>query len=380
LAGFIAVTREDDQRVLVAGPRPLAVGVILGFIRYHSMCGEGVAGARREGQAEMRRRRLLVLAGCGVIASPLLGTVADAETTPAVGFLSGRAAGESAEVLAAFQQGLAENGFIPDKNLMIEYCWAEGRYDRLPEMASELVKHQVAVIAATGGSVSGLAAKKVTTTIPIVFASGGDAIKLGLVSNLSRPSGNVTGVNITFGALGPKRLELLRDLIPKATTIAMLVNLNYPSAATEVAEVKAGAAHLGLEIAVFNATTEGEFEPSFSAIAEQRVGGLLVGDDPFLQSHRDHLVRLAANRAVPTMYFSRDFADAGGLLSYGPSINDAYRLVGVYTGRILKGAKPADLPVQQPTKFDLVINLKAAKALGLTVPQSLLARADEVIE
>jgi len=315
-----------------------------------------------------------------VFASPLLGTVADAETTPAVGFLSGRAAGESAEVLAAFQQGLAENGFIPDKNLMIEYCWAEGRYDRLPEMASELVKHQVAVIAATGGSVSGLAAKKVTTTIPIVFASGGDAIKLGLVSNLSRPSGNVTGVNITFGALGPKRLELLRDLIPKATTIAMLVNLNYPSAATEVAEVKAGAAHLGLEIAVFNATTEGEFEPSFSAIAEQRVGGLLVGDDPFLQSHRDHLVRLAANRAVPTMYFSRDFADAGGLLSYGPSINDAYRLVGVYTGRILKGAKPADLPVQQPTKFDLVINLKAAKALGLTVPQSLLARADEVIE
>jgi putative tryptophan/tyrosine transport system substrate-binding protein len=238
----------------------------------------------------------------------------------------------------------------------------------------------VKVIAATGGSVSGLAAKAATATIPVVFSSGGDAVKLGLVASLNRPSGNVTGVNLIFGALGAKRLELLRDLIPQAASIGMLVNLNYPSAATEVQEVEAGALSLGLDVKVLNATAESEFAGAFAAITAQRMAGLLVGDDPFLQSQRDQLVRLAARHAVPAVYFSRDFADAGGLMSYGPSIIDAYRLVGVYTGRILKGARPAELPVIQPTKFDLVINLKTARALGLDVPAKLLALADEVIE
>jgi putative ABC transport system substrate-binding protein len=243
-----------------------------------------------------------------------------------------------------------------------------------------LVGRRVAVIAATGGSVSGLAAKAVTQTTPIIFSSGGDAVKLGLVASLNRPGGNVTGVNLIFGALGAKRLELLRDLIPQATAIAMLVNLNYPSASTEVQEAEAGARSLGLQLPVLNATTESEFQRAFAAVVAQRMAGLLVGDDPFLQSRRDQLVQLAALHAIPAIYFSRDFSDAGGLMSYGPSIIDAYRLVGFYTARVLKGEKPADLPVIQPTKFELVINLKTAKALGLDVPPTLLARADEVIE
>jgi putative ABC transport system substrate-binding protein len=220
----------------------------------------------------------------------------------------------------------------------------------------------------------------VTQTTPIIFSSGGDAVKLGLVASLNRPGGNVTGVNLIFGALGAKRLELLRDLIPQATAIAMLVNLNYPSASTEVQEAEAGARSLGLQLHVLNATTESEFQRAFAAIVAQRMAGLLVGDDPFLQSRRDQLVQLAALHAIPAIYFSRDFSDAGGLMSYGPSIIDAYRLVGFYTARVLKGEKPADLPVIQPTKFELVINLKTAKALGLDVPPTLLARADEVIE
>jgi putative ABC transport system substrate-binding protein len=321
-----------------------------------------------------------MLAGGAAIALPLEAAAATEAPMPVVGFLSGRTPAASVDLLASFHRGLAETGFASGRNVTIEYRWADGQYDRLAALASELVKRQVAVIAATGGSVSGLAAKAATTTIPIVFASGGDAVKLGLVPSLSRPGGNVTGVNITFAALGPKRLELLREMIPKATTVAMLVNLNYPSAADEMAQVKAGAAHLGLEIAVFNAPTDREVEGAFSAVTERHIGGVLIGDDPFLAGRRDQLVRLAANHAVPTMYFSRDFADAGGLLSYGPDINDAYRLVGVYVGRILKGEKPSDLPVQQPSKFDLVVNLKTAKSLGVTVPQSLLALADDVIE
>ncbi|MGA7345783.1 MAG: ABC transporter substrate-binding protein, partial [Pseudolabrys sp.] len=219
-----------------------------------------------------------------------------------------------------------------------------------------------------------------TQTTPIIFSSGGDAVKLGLVASLNRPGGNVTGVNLIFGALGAKRLALLRELIPQATAIAMLVNLNYPSASTEVQEAEAGARSLGLQLNVLNATTESEFQRAFAAIVAQRMAGLLVGDDPFLQSRRDQLVQLAALHAIPAIYFSRDFSDAGGLMSYGPSIIDAYRLVGFYTARVLKGEKPADLPVIQPTKFELVINLKTAKALGLDVPPTLLARADEVIE
>ncbi len=325
----------------------------------------------------MRRREFITLLG-GVATWPL-GARAQRPAMPVVGFLSGRSPGKSAAVVNAFRRGLAENGYVEGKDIAIEFRWADGRYDRLAALAAELVARQVEVIAATGGSVSGLAAKSATSTIPIVFSSGGDAVKLGLVASLNRPGGNVTGVNLVFGALGAKRLELLRSIVP-AAAIAMLVNPNYPSAASEVQDVEAAGRTLGLRISTFNARTESEFEPAFTALVEQKAAALLVADDPYLLSQRDRIVQLAARYGVPAMYITRDFADAGGLMSYGPSIIDAYRLVGVYTGRILKGEKPADLPVVQPTKFDLVINLKTARALELTIPDKMLALADEVIE
>jgi putative ABC transport system substrate-binding protein len=326
----------------------------------------------------MERREFIAILS-GAATWPL---VARAQQTamPVIGSLSGRSPDEAKSVIAAFHRGLAEMGYVEGKNVAIEYRWAEGRYERLPALAAELVSRHVIAIAATGGSVSALSAKGVTTTIPIVFSSGGDAVKLGLVASLNRPGGNVTGVNLIFGALGVKRLELLREAIPGASALAMLVNPNYPSAADEVADVQAAARDLGLQIAVLNAPAESDFEPAFARLAQQKIAGLLVTDDPFLQSRREQLTQLAARHAIPAIYFSRDFCDAGGLISYGPNLNDAYRLVGVYVGRILKGEKPTDLPVIQPTKFELVINLKTATALGLTVPPTLLVRADEVIE
>jgi putative ABC transport system substrate-binding protein len=301
--------------------------------------------------------------------------------TPTIGFLSGRSPTESAPVLAAFRQGLRESGYVEGSNVTIEYRWAEGRYDRLPALAADLVGRRVVAIAAVGGSVSGLAAKATTTTIPIVFSSGGDAVKLGLVPSLNRPGGNVTGVNLVFGALGSKRLELLRQLVPNGDdAIAMLVNPSYPSSATEVQDVETSARTLGLKVNVVNASAAPDFAPAFAAMKAQGSAAVLVADDSFLQSRRDELVALAAAHTMPAIYFSRDFAQAGGLMSYGPDINDAYRLVGAYVGRVLKGDKPADLPVMQPTKFELLINLKTAKALGLNLPPMLLALADEVIE
>jgi putative ABC transport system substrate-binding protein len=327
----------------------------------------------------MRRRTFVRLLGGAAAAWPLAAR-AQQPAMPLVGFLSGRSPGESADLVNAFRRGLGETGYVEGQNIAIEFRWADGHYDRLPGLAAELVVRRVAVIAATGGGVSGLAAKSVTTTIPIVFSSGGDAVGIGLVASFNRPGGNVTGVNLVFGALGAKRLEFLRELVPAATVIAMLVNPDYPSAPIEARDVETAGRNLGLKIGFFNARTESEIDLAFAGLAERKVGGLLVADDPFLQSQRDRLVRLAERQAVPAIYFSRDFADAGGLMSYGPSIVDAYRLVGVYTGRILKGEKPADLPVIQPTKFELVINLKTARALGLDVPPTLLALADEVIE
>jgi len=325
----------------------------------------------------MRRREFITLMG-GVAACPLAARAQPA--IPVAGFLSGRSPLDSVEELKAFHRGLSETGYVEGKNVAIEYRWAEGHYDRLRALATELLAQPVAVIAAVGGGPSGLAAKSVTSTIPIVFASGGDAVKIGLVSALNRPGGNVTGVNIIFGALGAKRLGLLHELIPAGTAFAMLVNPEYPSAPIEVQDVETAGRTLGLKIHIVNARTEREIEPAFGTLRTQRVNGFLVADDPFLLGQRERIVGLAERDGVPAIYFTRDFVDAGGLMSYGPSIVDAYRLVGTYTGRILNGEKPADLPVLQPTKFELVINLKTVKALRLTVQPMLLARADEVIE
>jgi putative ABC transport system substrate-binding protein len=327
----------------------------------------------------MRRREFIFLLGGAAATWPAIAR-AQRAPMPVVGFLSGRSRGESAAVVGAFHKGLAESGYSEGRNVIVEYRWADGQYDRLPALAAELAAQPVTAIAATGGSVSGLAAKAATSAIPIVFSSGGDAVKLGLVASLNRPGGNVTGVNLIFGALGAKRLELLHEFIPDARTVAVLVNLNYPSAASEVQDVQTSARTFALQVDVLNAPAASDFEKAFTTIAERKIGSLLVADDPFLQSRRDQLIALAARHAIPAIYFSRDFAEDGGLMSYGPSINDAYRLVGVYIGRVLKGEKPADLPVVQPTKFELVINLKTAKALGREVPPKLLALADEVIE
>jgi putative ABC transport system substrate-binding protein len=275
---------------------------------------------------------------------------------------------------------LGEVGYIEGKNLTIEYRWAEGRYDRLAALAADLVGRQVAVIAATGGEASGLAAKAATATIPIVFTMGGDPVELGLVASLNKPGGNVTGVTFIVGDIGTKRLELLRQLVPKATAIAMLVNPSYPATSAEVRDVQAGARSLGLEIKLLNASTGREIDAALATFVRERPDALFVGGDPFLLGQRNQLVLLAARHTVPTTYPQREYVDAGGLMSYGTSVPNGYRQAGVYTGRILRGAKPAELPVLQPTKLELVINLKTANALGLNVPDKLLALADEVIE
>jgi len=327
----------------------------------------------------MRRRTFIKLIGATASSWPLV-VRAQQPAMPVIGFLSSRSPAEAMGVVNAFRSGLGEVGFFEGKNVTIEYRWAEGRYDRLPALAAELVNRQVSVIAATGGDVSALAAKSATTTIPIVFTSGGDAVKIGLVSSLNKPGGNITGVNLFFTEMGAKRLELLRLLIPDTAAIAMLVNPNNPTASADQKDVQAGARSIGVQVGVFNASRESDFEPAFANLVERKIPALLIGDDPFLFSQRDQLVRLSARHSIPTIYFSREFADAGGLMSYGTSITNGYRQTGLYVGRILKGDKPGDLPVLQPTKFELVINLKTAKVLGLEIPPTLLARADEVIE
>jgi len=326
------------------------------------------------------RRRFLQAVSLNLLAHP---RVAHAQTAmPVIGFLSGRSPQEAASALAAFRQGLGETGFFEGKNVTIEYRWAEGRYDRLPGLAVELVTRRVAVIAATGGGeASGLAAKAATATIPIVFTAGGDPVKAGLVASLNKPGGNITGVTFVFAELGGKRLELLRQLAPKRfTRVALLINPNYQPAVDEVRHVQAGAHSLGFQVNVLNGSTESEIDKAFATVARQKADALVVATDPFLLGQRDRLVRLAARHAIPTIFFSREFVEAGGLMSYGPSIANGYRQAGVYTGLILKGARPVDLPVVQPTNFELTINLKTAKSLGLTISPSLLVQANHVIE
>jgi putative tryptophan/tyrosine transport system substrate-binding protein len=326
----------------------------------------------------MNRRVLIILLGAAA-ALPLAGR-AQQHSMPVVGFLSARSPAEAAAVLRAFRQGLGEAGYFEGKNVTIAYRWAEGRYDRLPELAAELVRDQVAVIAATGGEPSPIAAKTATTTTPIVFTLGGDPVEAGLVASLNRPGGNLTGTTIMAVEMGPKRLELLRQLVPKTTAIAMLINPSFPTASAEAHHVQAAVRTLGMHCNVLNASTESEIDTAFTNIAEQRTGALIVGTDPFLLGQRDQLVRLAMRHMVPTIYFLREFVEAGGLMSYGPDIAHGYRQAGVYTGLILSGANPATLPVLRPTHFQLFLNLKTAKALGLEVPPTLLALADEVAE
>ena len=326
----------------------------------------------------MRRRDFITLAG-GAAAYWPLAAGAQQPAMPIIGFLDSSSADEYAPFLAAFRSGLTEAGFIEGRNVAIEYRWADARYDRLPALAAELVRVPVAALVATGITAA-VATKAATATIPIVFNTGGDPIRFGLVASLNRPGGNVTGVASLGKELVAKRFELLREMVPKADAIGFLVNPNNAVAELDTSDAQAAAATLGQKLIVLKASSKDDIDTAFSTLVEQRGGGLLQQVDPFLQSRRDQLVALAARHALPAIYERRDFAAAGGLMSYGTSLRDALRLVGNYTGRVLKGEKPADLPVQQAVKVELIINLRTAKALGLDVPMSMLMRVDEVIE
>jgi ABC-type uncharacterized transport system substrate-binding protein len=325
----------------------------------------------------MERREFVALLG-GAATWPLAAR-AQQPAMPVVGFLQSGSRDGSAHMVAAFQTGLREAGYIEGQNVGVIYRFADGQYDRLPALAAELLQSQVAVLAATGGDPAVLAARVATTTIPIVFTTGADPVALGYVASLHRPGGNVTGVVLFTSSLGAKRIGLLRQLLPNIDAVGVLVNPTYPVAAAQLKDVEAAAASLNVRLIVTNASADRDFEPAF-ALIQQRAGALFVAADPFFNSRRDQIVALAARYAVPAIYEWREYAVAGGLMSYGTSLTDAYRHAGSYVGRILKGEKPAELPVMQTTKFELVINLKTAKALGLDVPLGLTAGADEVIE
>jgi putative tryptophan/tyrosine transport system substrate-binding protein len=326
----------------------------------------------------MKRRVFISLLGGAAAAWPLAAR-AQQPGMPVIGFLDIRSPDTMIEDrLRAFRQGLKDTGYVERENVAILYQWAENQIDRLPDLATELVRRQVAVIVTTGGPAAAFAAKAATTTIPIVFIVAEDPVKLGLVASLARPGGNLTGINIFTAELAAKRLELLSELVPGAARMAVLVTADI--AETTARDVEAAARALGLQIQIFNVSTIREIDAAFATFARERPDALFVAGDPFLSSRRVQLAQLAAFHRVPAIYALRDYAEFGGLMSYGPSITDAWRQIGVYTGRILKGAKPADLPVVQPNKFELVINAGTARMLGLTVPPTLLATADEVIE
>jgi putative ABC transport system substrate-binding protein len=322
----------------------------------------------------MRRRELMLLLGGAMTAARELR--AQQKTVPVIGYLGGTS---PSSYLAAFRQGLSETGYVEGQNVAIEYRWAEGHYDRLPALAAALVSRTVDVIVAVSGP-SALAAKNATSTIPIVFMTGTDPVGDRLVAGLSRPGGNITGISFLFVELHAKRLELLSDLVPQARVIVLLVNPNFSGSEQITQNVQEAARLKGVQLYILKAGTEPEIDAAFEPLGQLQAGALVVGSDPFLDSRREQLVALASHHAIPAIYPWREFAAAGGLISYGPSLTAVGRQLGNYAGKILNGARPADLPVEQPTKFELVVNLNTAKALGLTIPQSILARADEVIE
>jgi putative ABC transport system substrate-binding protein len=326
----------------------------------------------------MRRRAFIAALG-GAAAWPLAARAQQA-TMPVIGFLSSRSPGESSSVVAAFRTGLKESGFVEGHNVHIAFRWAEGHYAGLASMAADLVEQRVAVLVPVGGEVTAFAAKVATSTIPIVFVMGSDAVEAGLVASINRPGGNITGATLMAGAVSAKRLELLREVLPEAKVIAFLVNPDHPRSAADAAEVQEAARSLAQPVRIVTARTEADFEAAFATLMQERLGALIVNRDGFFNSRRERIIALAARHAVPAIYESREHAEAGGLMSYGTSYADTYRQAGIYAGRILKGAKPAELPVLQPTKFEFVINLRTARALGLAIPPLLLARADEVIE
>ena len=329
---------------------------------------------------QLKRREFIAVLGAAVAARPLAAR-AQQPTMPVIGLLDQRSPDELADRLRGFRQGLRDSGFVEGQNVAIDYRWAENKMDRLPELAADLVRRQVAVIAATSGVGPTLAAKAATATIPVIFIVSDDPVRLGLVASLARPGGNLTGINFFNVELTAKRLELLRQLVPSATRVAVLINpANTEYIETTLREVGAAARAIGLQIQVLKASTIGEINAAFATFARERPDALFVGQEPFFNSRRTQLVHLATRYAIPASYTARDFAEAGGLMSYGANIADAWRQAGSYAGGILKGAKPADLPVVQSSKFELVINAQTATMLGLTVPSSLLAIADEVIE
>jgi len=325
----------------------------------------------------MRRRSFLAVVG-GAAAWPL--SVRAQPALPVIGYLHSGSSASYAHLVAAFRQGLREQGYLEGQNVVIEYRWAEGRYDRLPQLAADLVGRHVAVIVTQGGDPPPLAAKSATSTIPIVFTSSSDPVKLGLVASLNRPGGNVTGFWAYTSLLGTKRIEMMRQLFPASALIAVLLNPNNPNARIDMLDLQEAARTVGQSITFVKASTETEIDAVFATLGEQRVSELLVNTDPYFLAQRDQFVSLAARYSIPTIYPWREAVAAGGLMSYGASLADGYRQVGIYAGRVLKGEKAADLPVVQPTKFELVINLKTAKTLGLDIPPTVLALADEVIE
>jgi putative ABC transport system substrate-binding protein len=326
----------------------------------------------------MRRREFITLLGGAAAAWPLAAR-AQQPAMPVIGFLNSGTATAFAPFAVAFRQGLSEAGYVEGGNVAIEYRWAEGHYERLTALAGDLIGRQVTVIAATT-TPAALAAKAATTTIPIVFTAGVDPIAAGLIGSLNRPSGNLTGVNVYLSALWGKRLGLLRELVPNAAVIGMLVNPNFPDAESQARDVKEAAGIIGQQVHIVNASSDSDIDSAFANLVRLPVGALLVASDAFFLSHRDQIVALAARHALPTIYSVREFVFAGGLMIYAPDLRDGYRQAGIYVARILKGAKPSDLPVVQPTKFDFVINLKTATTLGLEIPPKLLAIANEVIE